>query len=63
MEKENIENMIKAIEGNTYKISKSKGDAGEGYIVEIKDNGLYLLVFKEEVDELIELLSKAKEIL
>lgn len=55
--------MIKAIESEIYKIQRNKNYDEDVYCVSIKETGCYINVFKEELDELIELLSKAKEIL
>ena len=55
--------MIKAIESNLYKISKNENYDEGVYCIEIKETGCYINIFKEELDELIELLKKAKDIL
>ena len=55
--------MIKAIESNLYKIKKNENYDEDVYCIEIKENGCYSNVFKEELDEVIELLEKAKDIL
>ena len=55
--------MIKAIESELYKISKNENYDEDVYCVEIKETGCYINIFKEELDELIELLKKAKDIL
>ena len=55
--------MIKAIESNLYKISKNENYDEDVYSIEIKETGCYINIFKEELDELIELLKKAKDIL
>ena len=55
--------MIKAIESNSYKISKNENYDEGVYCIEIKETGCYINIFKEELDELIELLKKAKDIL
>lgn len=55
--------MIKAIESNLYKISKNENYDEDVYCIEIKETGCYINIFKEELEELIELLKKAKDIL
>lgn len=55
--------MIKAIESNLYKISKNENYDEDVYCIEIKETGCYINIFKEELDELIELSKKAKDIL
>lgn len=55
--------MIKAIESEIYKISKTKDYDEAAYSVEIKEAESHIIIFKEELDELIELLTKAKDIL
>lgn len=55
--------MIKAIESNLYKISKNENYDEGVYCIEIKETGCYIDIFKEELDELIELLKKTKDIL
>ena len=55
--------MIKAIESELYKISKNKNYDEDVYCIEITETRCYVNVFKEELDELIELLKKAKDIL
>lgn len=55
--------MIKAIESNLYKISKNENYDEGVYCIEIKETGCYINIFKEELDELIELLKKTKDIL
>ena len=55
--------MIKAIESNLYKISKNENYDEDVYCIEIKEIGCYINIFKEELEELIELLKKAKDIL
>ena len=55
--------MIKAIESELYKISKNENYDEDVYCVEIKETGYYINVFKEELNELIGLLEKAKDIL
>lgn len=54
--------MIKAIESELYKISKSKDHNENAYCIEIKESGNYIIIFKEELNELIELLIKSKDI-
>ena len=54
--------MIKAIESELYKISKNEDYDEDVYCVEIKETGCYINIFKEELDELIELLKKSKDI-
>ena len=55
--------MIKAIESELYKISKNENYDEGVYCIEIKETGCYINIFKEELDELIESLKKAKDIL
>lgn len=55
--------MIKAIESELYKISKNENYDEDVYCIEIKETGCYINVFKEELNELIRLLEKAKDIL
>lgn len=55
--------MIKAIESNLYKISKNENYDEDVYCIEIKETECYINIFKEELDELIELLKKSKDIL
>lgn len=55
--------MIKAIESNLYKISKNENYDEDVYCVEVKETECYINIFKEELDELIELLKKSKIIL
>lgn len=55
--------MIKAIESNLYKVSKNENYDEDVYCVEIKETECYINIFKEELDELIELLKKSKNIL
>ena len=55
--------MIKAIESELYKISKNENYDEDVYCVEIKETECYINVFKEELNELIGLLEKAKDIL
>jgi hypothetical protein len=55
--------MIKAIESELYKISKNENYDEDVYCVAIKETECYINIFKEELDELIELLKKAKDIL
>lgn len=55
--------MIKAIESNLYKISKNENYDEDVYCVEVKETECYINIFKEELDELIELLKKSKNIL
>ena len=55
--------MIKAIESEVYKISKNENYDEDVYCIEIKETGCYINIFKEELEELIELLKKAKDIL
>lgn len=55
--------MIKAIESELYRISKNKDYDEDVYCIEIKETGCYINIFKEELDELIELLKKSKDIL
>ena len=46
-----------------YKISKNENYDEDVYCVEIKETECYINIFKEELDELVELLKKAKDIL
>ena len=55
--------MIKAIESNLYKISKNENYDDEAYSVTVIDTCQTIIVFKEELEELIELLKKAKDML
>lgn len=55
--------MIKAIESELYKIKKNENYDEDVYCIEIKETGCHIDIFKEELDELIELLEKAKDIL
>lgn len=55
--------MIKAIESNLYKISKNENYDEDVYSVTVIDTCQTIIVFKEELEELIELLKKAKDIL
>lgn len=55
--------MIKAIESELYKIKKNENYDENVYCIEIKETGCYINIFKEELDELIELLKKSKDIL
>ena len=55
--------MIKAIESELYKISKNENYDEDVYCVEIKETECYINIFKEELDALIELLKKSKDIL
>lgn len=55
--------MVKAIESELYKISKNENYDEDVYCVEIKETECYINIFKEELDELVELLKKAKDIL
>ena len=55
--------MIKAIESELYKISKNENYDEDVYFIEIKETGCYINIFKEELDELIEILKKVKDIL
>ena len=55
--------MIKAIESELYKISKNEDYDEDVYCIEIKETGCYINIFKEELDELIEILKKVKDIL
>ena len=55
--------MIKAIESELYKISKNEDYDEDVYRIEIKETECYINIFKEELDELIELLKKSKDIL
>ena len=55
--------MLKAIESDLYRISKDGDYEDEVYRVEIKETGNYILIFKNELNELIDLLTKTKEIL
>lgn len=55
--------MVKAIESELYKISKNENYDEDVYCVEIKETECYINIFKEELDELVKLLKKAKDIL
>lgn len=55
--------MIKAIESEVYKISKNENYDEDVYCIEIKETGCCVDIFKDELDELIGLLAKAKDIL
>lgn len=56
--------MITAIESELYRISKNKNyDNGDAYTISVKDTESHIIVFKDELSELIELLTKATEIL
>ena len=55
--------MVKAIESELYKIKKNENYDEDVYCIEIKETGCYINVFKEELDEMIGLLEKAKDIL
>lgn len=55
--------MIKAIESELYKIKKNENYDEYVYCIEIKETGCYINIFKEELEELIELLKKAEDIL
>ena len=55
--------IIKAIESELYKILKNEDYDVDVYCVAIKETGCYINIFKEELDELIELLKKSKDIL
>ena len=55
--------MVKAIESELYKISKNENYDEDVYCIEIKETECYINIFKEELDELVELLKKAKDIL
>lgn len=55
--------MIKAIESDLYKVKKEEDYNDEVYSVTVIDTCQSIIVFKEELEELIELLKKAKDIL
>lgn len=55
--------MLKAIESDLYRISKDEDYEDDVYRVEIKETGKYIVIFKDELNELIDLLTKTKEIL
>ena len=55
--------MIKTIETNLYKVKKEENYSDEAYSITVIDTCQTIIVFKEELDELIELLKKAKDIL
>ncbi len=55
--------MIKAIESEIYRISKSDNHDDVAYIIEIKETETSIVVFKEEISELVIMLNKAREIL
>ena len=53
--------MIKAIESELYKISKNENYDDEVYSITVMESCQTITIFKEELDELIELLKKAKD--
>lgn len=55
--------MLKAIESELYRISKSEEHYEDVYVITTKDTSNNIIVFKNELIELIELLNKAEEIL
>lgn len=55
--------MIKAIESNLYKITKSDNYSDTAFEILIKETDNYVVVYKSELSELIELLNKAEEII
>lgn len=55
--------MITGIESKLYRVYRSYDYTEEAYIVEIKDLGSNIVVFKDELNELIQLLTKTEEIL
>ena len=55
--------MLKAIESELYKVSKSDDHYDDAYVITIKDTDTSIIVFKNELSELVELLNKAEEIL
>lgn len=55
--------MIKAIESNLYRVSKSDNYTEPAYVITVKDTSNNIVVFKEELTELIQLLTKADDML
>lgn len=55
--------MLKAIESDLYRISKGEDYEDDAYRIEIKETENYIVIFKDELNELIDLLTKTKEIL
>lgn len=55
--------MLKAIESELYRISKSNDHYDDAYVVTIKDTNNSITIFKNELNELIKLLNKAEEVL
>lgn len=55
--------MLKAIESELYRVSKSDEHYDDAYVITIKDTDASIIVFKNELSELVELLNKAEEIL
>ena len=55
--------MLKAIESELYRIVKSGEHDDDAYYIEVKEVNNSILVFKEELDELIELLEMAKRVI
>lgn len=55
--------MLKAIESELYRISINEDYDDKAYSVEIKETGNYIVIFKDELDELIGLLTKSKDVL
>ena len=55
--------MLKAIESELYKVSKSDDYYDDAYVITVKDTNTSIIVFKSELSELVELLNKAEEIL
>lgn len=55
--------MIKAIASESFKISKKKDCGEDVYRIEVTETGCYVDIYKEELDELVELLKMVKGIL
>ncbi|MGL5151615.1 MAG: hypothetical protein ACRC7N_13710 [Clostridium sp.] len=55
--------MIKSIESNLYKITKSDNYDDDMFEILIKETDNYITVYRSELPELTELLNKAEEIL
>lgn len=55
--------MLKAIESELFRVSKSDDHCNDACVITVKDTNSYIIVFKDELSEFVELLNKAKEIL
>ena len=55
--------MLKAIESELYRVSKSDDHYDDAYVITIKDTNTSITIFKSELNELVELLNKAEEVL